>query len=139
MRFPEKSAWMMAVTVVVGYGCYLAGVMGQLDGASVAGIDYQLTAVVAAVSVVALVAVSHLALAATGPTSSKGDFSGGAAIKRYARSTSGVVVSAAAVIAMVLAMVEADYFWIANVILAGLVAAELAAAGSEILIYRRGA
>ena len=40
---------------------------------------------------------------------------------------------------MSIAMVEADYFWIANVILAGLVVAELTSAGSEILIYRREA
>lgn len=138
MSFREKSAWMMVVTLVVAYGWYLTTVIGQFGGGSVAGIDYQRTAVVAAIAVVVLAAVSHIVLAATGRAGSKQSHSGAAAIKRYARSTGGVVISAAAVLGMALAMVEADYFWIANVILAGLVVAELTSAGSEILIYRRG-
>lgn len=127
----------MAGAVLIAYGWYLTNVIGQADGGSVAGIDYQRSAVVAAISVVVLSAASHIVFAATGQTRS--DHSGESAIKRYARSTGGVVISAAAVLGMALAMVEADYFWIANVILVGLVVAELASAGSEILIYRRGA
>lgn len=138
MSFREKSAWMMVVTLVVAYGWYLTTVIGQFGGGSVAGIDYQRTAVVAAIAVVVLAAMSHIVLAAGGQARSKQSHSGAAAIKRYARSTGGVVISAAAVLGMALAMVEADYFWIANVILAGLVVAELTSAGSEILIYRRG-
>ncbi|MGD2042144.1 MAG: hypothetical protein PVJ28_00725 [Acidimicrobiia bacterium] len=139
MSFRERSAWMMVGTLVIAYGWYLTTVIGQLDGDTIAGIEYQRTAVVAAIAVVVLAALSHIVLGATGQTRSKESHSGTAAIKRYARSTGGVVVSAAAVLGMALAMVEADHFWIANVILAGLVVAELAAAGSEILIYRRGA
>lgn len=139
MSFREKSAWLLAGTVVVAYGWYLANVMSQLDGGSVADVSYQRTAVVATIGLVVLVAVSHIVLAAVAPKGSRQTRGGAAAIRRYARSTGGVVVTAAAVLGMALAMVEADYFWIANVILAGLVVAELSAAGSEILIYRRGA
>lgn len=139
MSFREKSAWLMMGTLVVAYGWYLMTVIGQSDGGSVADIDYQRTAVVAAIAVVVLAAVSHAVLVAMGQAGSKKDHSGESAVKRYARSNGGIVVSAAAVLGMALAMVEADYFWIANVILAGLVVAELASAGSEILIYRRGA
>jgi hypothetical protein len=126
-------------TVVIPYGWYLANVVGQLDDGSVAGIDYQRTAVVAAIAVVVLTAMFHIVIAASGRASSKDSQSGAAAIKRYARSTGGVIVTASSVLGMALAMIEADYFWIANVILAGLVVAEVTTAGSEILIYRRGA
>lgn len=137
MSFAEKSSWAMVGTLVIVYGWYLASVIGQVDGGSVADVAYQGTAVVAAMAVVVLAAVSHVVLAATGSSGPRSNRTGASAIKRYARSTGGVVVAAAAVLGMALAMVEADYFWIANVILAGLVMAELTSAGSEILIYRR--
>ena len=139
MSFRERSAWMMVATLVVAYGWYLTSVLGRLGGGSVGDVDYQRTAVVAVMAVVVLAAVSHVVLAATDRAESKDGHSGAGAVKRYARSAGGVVVSAAAVLGMALAMVEADYFWIANVIMAGLVVAELTAASSEILIYRRGA
>lgn len=137
MTFREKSAWLVAGTVTIAYVWYLATVIAQVDGGSVADIDYQPNAVVAAIAVVVLVAVSHIVVA-SGNTQSRRDHTGTTAIKRYARSTGGVVITAAAVLGMALAMVEADYFWIANVILAGLVVSELTAASSEILVYRRG-
>lgn len=138
MSYREKSAWVLAGTLMVAYGWYLTSVIGQLDGGSTAVIAYQGSAVVAGIGVVLLVAVAHIVLAATGQTEPKANHTGASAIKRYARSTGGIVITAAAVLGLALAMVEADYFWIANVILAGLVAAELASAGTEILTYRRG-
>lgn len=137
MTFREKSAWALASIVVVAFGWYLTTVVAQFDGSSVASISYQRSALIAAIATVVLVAGSHIVLAATANSTHHDD--GSAAIRRYARSTGGVVVTAAAVLGMALAMAEADYFWIANVILAGLVASELASAGSEIVIYRRGA
>lgn len=141
MSFREKSAWLMVGTLVIAYGSYLTSVIPQLHGGPVADIAYQSSAVLAMVFVVVLAAVSHIvlavAVAVAGQAGSSHGHTGAAAIKRYARSTGGVVVTAAAVLGLALAIVEADYFWIANVILAGLVVAELASAGSEILIYRR--
>ncbi len=139
MRYREKSAWVLVSTIVVAYGWYLATVIGQLEGGSITGIAYQRSAIAAGIAVVVLLAVSHVVLAALGQADPNGVDTGTAAIKRYARSTGGVVITAGAVLGMALAMVEADYFWIANVILAGLVAAEMVSAGAEIVRYRRGA
>ena len=137
MSFREKSAWLLVGIVVVAYGWYVTSVMAQIDDVAVADVAYQRSAVAATMVVVVLVAVSHVALAAIGPADQRHPDST-AAIRRYARSTGGIVITAAAVLGMALAMAEADYFWIANVILAGLVVAELSAAGFEIVIYRRG-
>lgn len=139
MSYREKSAWMVVGVVVIGYGWYLTSVVAQLDGGPVTDIGYQGNAVIAAIAVVVLLATSHIALAAVGKTESRLDRDGAGAIKRYARSVGGVVVTVAAVLGMALAMVEVEYFWIANVILAGLVVAEITSAGSEILVYRRRA
>jgi hypothetical protein len=139
MSFREKSSWVMVGTLVIVYGWYLASVIGQVDGRPVADVAYQGTAVVGAIAVVVIAAVSHIVLAATGSSRSQSNDPGATAINRYARSHGGVVTAAAVVLGMALAMVEADFFWIANVLLAGLVVAELTSAGSEILIYRRGA
>jgi hypothetical protein len=137
MSYREKSAWVMAGTLIVAYGWYLTQVLGQLGGGAVTNIDYQGVALVAGIAVVALAAALHIILAATGSTRSADRTTGVAAIKRYARSAGAAVIAGAAVVAMVLSMIEADHFWIANVILAGLVLAELTASGSEILVYRR--
>lgn len=129
----------MVGTLVVVYGWYLTSVIDQLDGSPVADVGYETTAVMASIAVVVLSAVSHIVLAVTGSAGSRSNQTGATAIKRYARSHGAAVVAAASVLGMVLAMVEADHFWIANVILAGLVIAEVTSAGSEILLYRRGA
>jgi hypothetical protein len=82
--------------------------------------------------------VFHTILAVTGQTGSEPNSSGAGAIKRYARCIGGFPVAIGSVLGMVLAMVEADHFWTANVILSGLVFGEMTSAGAEIAIYRRG-
>lgn len=137
MSFREKSAWVMVASLVGCYGWYLTTLLAQLSEGSVAAIAYQRTAVMAAIAVIVLAAVSNGLLAATARPEQRHDRLGTTAIKRYARSAGGTVVTVAAVLGMTLAMAEVDDFWVANVILAGLVVAELASAGSEIRIYRR--
>lgn len=119
------------------YAWYLASVLGRAAGGSLASVRYQDSAVVAAVGVVALAAFAHVMFAALGRGRTTGTDVTARSVKRYARSTGGVVITASAVLAMALAMLEVEPFWIANLLLAGLVLAELASAASEILVYRR--
>jgi hypothetical protein len=128
---------LVAASIVVAYTWYVSEVLELYGGDSVADIGYQRSAVLAAISVIVLTAVFHIILAVSGKAETQQALSGASAIRRYARSTGGVVVTVAAVLAMALAMVEAEHFWTANVLLAGLVAAELATAGTEIIVYRR--
>ncbi|MGB8360876.1 MAG: hypothetical protein WCE80_05705 [Acidimicrobiia bacterium] len=135
MGFREKSAWATAGALIIGYGWYVATVVVRFDGGPVAGVGYQGIAVTAAVAVVVLIAVAHVVLASGSkpePRQHRDGIVTGGRIR-------GVILASAAVLAMALAMVEAEYFWIANVALAGLVSSELAAAGTEIKSFRKEA
>lgn len=127
----------MGASLIVAYISYLVAVVNHLDGGAITEVRYQWAAVVAAGVVVVLAAITHMAIAAVDPQDKPRRDAASNAIRRYSRSTGATVLSAAAVLGMALAMAEAAHFWIANVILAGLVVAEVVAAGSEILTYRR--
>ena len=59
-------------------------------------------------------------------------------IHRFGEYVGGIALGAGAVGAMVLAMTEADHFWIANTLYATLVLAGVVAAATKIIVYRRG-
>lgn len=139
MRFGEKSAWAMVATLAAAYGWYLSTVFSQMRDDSVEAVAYQRTAIIAVIAVVVLAAITHILFAATDSEGSRTSDTVAVAIRRYTRSVGGVVVTAAAVLAMALSMTEAHHFWISNVVMVGLVLAELTSSGMEILIYRRGA
>lgn len=60
------------------------------------------------------------------------------AISRYGESFGGVVLGVGVVCGLGVAMLEFDYFWIANTLLASLVLAELTAMVTRLVLYRRG-
>lgn len=138
MRFREMSAWFIAGSLTVGYAWYAATVVGQAEGVPVADIEYQGTAVAAAVVVTVLIATAHIVMAGMGHTEPKREGYSSKTIGGYGGHIRGVVLAAGAVLGTALAMFEADYFWIANVALAGLVLSEIAAAGAQIVSHRRG-
>ena len=131
----ERTAWLMSAILVVAYGWYLITILAMRDGGSLTEVPYQQAAVVALFIVVALAAVSHAVVAATVPADRvKRDLE--KAIVRRAGHLRGVIIGGGAAVAMTLAMVDTDPFWVANILLAGLVSGELVSFGLQIVQYR---
>lgn len=140
MSFQEKSVALMTAIVVVVYGWYFVLVLNDLDGADIGGFPYQGyqgPLLVTVFALVGLAIVGHILIAVIPPYEGdksderdkvinvKGEYFGGFALATFA------------VVALGLAMIEAEYFWIANVILLGLVFSEVISGVARLAMYRR--
>lgn len=138
MSFHEKSAWAMFAIMLTVYGWYFAILFGRLSDQDLAEIAYRgmLLATVLALGFLAI--ISHIVLAVTNPKDAVTADVRDREINRFGEYVGGYVLGAAAFFALVMAVLETDHFWIANVILAGMVLSELVSLGTRVVLYRRG-
>lgn len=138
MSFQEKSAWAMFAIMLTVYGWYFAVLFGRLSDQDVAEIAYRgmLLATVLALGFLAI--ISHIVLAVVNPKDAETADVRDREINRFGEYVGGYVLGAAAFFALVMAVLETDHFWIANVILAGMVLSELVSLGTRLVLYRRG-
>lgn len=138
MSFQEKSAWAMFAIMLTVYGWYFAVLFGRLSDEGVAELAYRgmLLATVLALGFLAI--GSHIVLAVINPKDAETADVRDREINRFGEYVGGYVLGAAAFFALVMAALETDHFWIANVILAGMVLSELVSLGTRLVLYRRG-
>lgn len=128
----------MLVAMILVYGWYFATVANLTGDLAVTEIGYQGIMLVTVVALVVLAIVGHIAIAIVDPKGADQDDERDRAISRYGESLGGVVLGIGAICALGMTMLEFDYFWIANTLLAGLVLAELTAMTTRLVLYRRG-
>lgn len=138
LSFQEKSTWVMGVVVLGVYGWYFVTVLRMAGDVAVAGIAYQTIMFLTVVALVVLAVIGHVVIAIVDPKGSDQTDERDRTINRYGEYIGGYVLAVGALVALALAMIEVEYFWIANTILAGLVLAELTTAATRIVLYRRG-
>lgn len=135
MASRERTAWLMAVVLAVAYGWYLLRILVMSDGGSLTEVPYQRSAIVALIIVVVQAALFHAVVVATMPAQRvKRDLE--KVIAHRAGNIRGVIIGGGAVLAMILAMVDAHPFWIANLLLGALVSGELASFVVQVVQYR---
>lgn len=140
MSFQEKSIALMVVIMVVEYGWYFTLVVGQLDTADVGGFPhrgYQGPLLVTVVALVILAVVGHILFAVLPPHEEDRSDERDHLVNMRGEMVGGYVLGTAAFAALVLAMIEAEYFWIANSVLLGLVLSEVVAGVTKLALYRR--
>jgi hypothetical protein len=123
---------------LVVYGWYFVTVATLARDSPVSDVGYQAIMAITVVALVVLAVIGHVVIALIDPAGSDENDERDRAISRYGESWGGVVLGVGAVCALGMAMVEFDYFWIANTLLAGLVLAELTAMVTRLVLYRRG-
>jgi hypothetical protein len=134
----EKRAWVQILVSVVGYGAYLALVLGRARSTPLTEVSY--AAVMLATIGVAMAAaiVLHIAaetLSAEGPTRPD---ERDREIGRFGSHIGHAFVVIGGVAALALALVEADHFWIANVVYLCFAASAAVESAAKIAAYRRG-
>lgn len=138
MSSEEKRAWIYAVVAVGVSAVYFVTVLSKVPGADVTRIAYvrpMLTAIGAGIglSIVIGIVVAIVSPGEAGRTDERDR-----EINRLGEYVGFYVMSIAAIVPLVLAIVEAAHFWIANALYLAFVLAALASSIVKIVVYRRG-
>ena len=138
MTLEERRSWTYLVVAVVAYGVYLVTVLGRAASAPLVDVDY----VPAMLSTIGAAIVAGIVVnIVIGMFTPKGESTIDVRDRDIARvgdrvGQSFLVVGGVA--ALLLAIVEAPYFYIANVVYLCFVLSAVLGAVTKVVIYRRG-
>ncbi len=149
MSFEEKTTWVSVVIGVLVPVVYFATVLPQLTDTAAADIAYQKPLIVAVIASIILTILGTIAMAIATAVGAEITGTGSVddidrkderdvSIGRRGDVVGYYVASTGAVAALILAMVESDYFWIANTLYLSFAVAGLVAGIVKLRAYRRG-
>lgn len=138
MTFQEKSTWVTAVSLIVANVWYFTAIGGQIATTRAADIAYQRPLIVLVGVSVVMVVIGTTLAALLNPAASYVNDERDKSINRLGEYVGGYMLGAGAMVALVLAMLELDHFWIAHAIMAALVLSELVTVTTKLVAYRRG-
>lgn len=139
MSFRDKSALVTIVALLIASVVYVASLVSAAGGKPLVDVAYQpyligFVIVLVIVSVVGQIAVAvRSPKEATAPRDERERI-----IAWHSTSVSSVVLAIAAFVAITLSLIEIDWFWIANSVLALWVAAEILSGAVALTLSRRG-
>jgi cell division protein FtsW (lipid II flippase) len=138
MTFDEKNAWAFGIIAVLTYAAYAIWVLVQARDLPLAEVDYiwpMITAIIAAIilGIVATIVISILRPSEAGVRDERDR-----EINRRGEQTGQSMVVIGGLAVVVLAMIEAPYFWIANVMYLAFVLSAVLATLTKIAGYRVG-
>lgn len=139
MSYEEKGTWVYLVIAVVGYTVYLSLVLPQVAaGVAVEDVDYVPVMLWTIGGAIVATIVLRILVEIVFPSeSTKGDVRD-RDIDRLGTRVGNSFVVIGALGALVLAMLEADWFWIANIIYLCFVLSALLESITRLVAYRRG-
>ena len=139
MSYEEKGTWVYLVIAVVGYTVYLALVLPQLvGGVPVEDVDYVPVMLWTIGGAIVVTIVLRILVEIVFPSeSTKGDVRD-RDIDRLGTRVGSSFVVIGALGALVLSMLEAEWFWIANVIYLCFVLSALLESITRLVAYRKG-
>lgn len=137
MTYREKSTVVLLVGYLAVYSWYFARVVDAARSGPIADIDYQGLLIAMVAVLVAATVVAEVLIAVVAPSGADQVDERDRMIGLRGDRIAGWVVTIGALAGLVLAMVEADSFWIAHALLAGLVLAEILKSIAMLVNYRR--
>ena len=140
MASNEKSAWIMIVVTIGVYATYLAFVLGRAENTAFTEASYVSTMLWAIGAWIPAAILAHLVVVLASPKDAdnfKKD-ERDHKINRLSEYSAHTLVTIAGVAALIMALTEANHFWIANVIFLGFVLSSLLSSTRKIVAYRRG-
>ncbi|MEC3977141.1 hypothetical protein [Amycolatopsis sp. H20-H5] len=138
MAYEEKRAWIMAVVAVAAYAVYLAVVLARASGRPLAEVPY-VTALLWTVgaAILATIVLNIVARIASPRDSGRAD-QRDREIGRFGEHLGQSFVVLGAVAALVMALAEVRYFWIANAVCLAFFLSAILGSAAKIVAYRRG-
>jgi hypothetical protein len=138
MTFEEKRAWVMLVTSVVAYLVYLAVVLGRAGDGRLVDVSYVGSLLWTVGGAILASIVVNIVLAVLSPQTAQQKDERDREIWRFGDHVGQSFVVIGAVAAMIMAMLELDYFWIANVVYLCFVLSATLGSIAKVVAYRRG-
>jgi hypothetical protein len=138
MSYEERGQVVYLGVVATGYAAYLVLILQQLSTTPLLEIDYQpILLATIAVAIVAAI-VGRIAVEVIRPSESIREDVRDRDIGRFGEYVAGLVLGIGMVVPFVLAIAEADHFWIANAMYLVFVLQALVGAVIKLVAYRRG-
>ena len=137
MTFPEKSALTMTAILVVVFGGYFAIVLGVIADSPDRDLAYTGLMVGVAIILTILATVSHVLLALVFRSQANAYDERDRLVVLRSERIAGYVLSLGVCAGIGLAMAQVDAFWIAQVLIGALVAAEVLDGIVKLVLYRR--
>lgn len=138
MSFQAKSTIVMLTALVVAYGWYGFQVFRLAADSPVETVEYQPLVLIVVVPLVVIATIGHIVISALNPSEADSSDERDRQIARRGSVIGGWIVSIAGIGALFAAMAEVGHFWIAHLLLAGLVLAELTDGIWRLALYQRG-
>ena len=138
MALEEKSAWVMGVVAIVGYGVYLSFIFAAAEGSSIHTVNYIPALILTIGAAIIINIVVTIAVGIASPRKGAQKDSRDREIYRFGEYAGQSFVIAGALGALILAMLEVDHFWIANEIYLAFVLSAVLASVMKIVGYRVG-
>lgn len=138
MAYEERNAWLSGIIALLGYGLYWVLLLPELGDARVEDTAFQQPMLVSIALAILAGIVGGIVLGAFGRRGEPRTDVRDRDISRLGERVGFWLVIAGALIALVLALIAAAPFWIANAIYLGFVLSALVSAIVRLLAYRGG-
>ncbi|GGM40326.1 hypothetical protein GCM10011608_26430 [Micromonospora sonchi] len=138
MTHEEKRAWIMLVVSAVAYACYAAVVLSRVDGGSLAATPYAAALLWTIGGAIAASILAEIGMALLNPRASRVSDDRDREIGRLGDHVGQAFVVIGAVSAMLMALAQWHWFWIANVIYLCFVLSAVVGSLAKVVVYRRG-
>ena len=138
MTYEEKGVWIYVVAVLGTYGTYASIILSQLGTTQITDIDYVWPLVWSiGISILASI-ILRIVVEIVAPSDKHRADTRDREIDRKGERAGSCLIITGAVGALALALLQAEYFWIANAIYLGFAASAVLASVVKIVTYRRG-
>jgi hypothetical protein len=140
VSYREKSAVVMLLVMGAVYGWYFGLVLARAASTPVTTIDYGPALVGAVVLLVILAVVAHIAVAAVSAGEGGADLADerDRSITLRGDRVGGYVLTVGVLAGIGVLLADVDGFWVAQVLLGGLVLSEMCKSVTMLVLYRRG-
>ena len=138
MTYEERTTWAQLLVAIVGTLAYVVIVLGKADGGPLVDVAYQSTLLwVIGLSIVASILLSITFSILSGERSFRSD-QRDKEISAFGTRMGQAWIVIGGLAAMLMAMAEWDWFWIANVIYFGFAIGSIFEGVAKVVAYRRG-
>lgn len=138
MSYEEKGQWVYLAATTIAYGGYLVLMLGGAGSTPLPEIDYQ-PILLGSIGVAIVGSIlGRIAIEIIRPSDSHTEDVRDRDIGRFGEYVAGIVMGVGMVGPLILALIEADHFWIANAIYLVFVVQAMVGAVIKLVAYRRG-
>ena len=138
MSYEEKGQWVYLAATTIGYGAYLVVLLSSAGTTPLPEVDYQPILFWTIGIAIAASIIGRIAIEIIWRSDSSSEDVRDRDIGRFGEYRAGLVLGIGMVVPFILALVEADHFWIANAMYLVFTVGAVVGAVIKLIAYRRG-